>query len=45
MKIYNFIYLIPFDGIGGVEVAARTLPRGRVNNLNIDLRYIFYENL
>ena len=37
----NVVYLIPFDGIGGVEIAASTLQKYRNSFMNINVQYIF----
>jgi glycosyltransferase involved in cell wall biosynthesis len=37
----NVVYLIPFDGIGGVEIAAATLQKYRNRFMNINVQYIF----
>jgi glycosyltransferase involved in cell wall biosynthesis len=36
----RIVHLIPYDSIGGVEVAARSLPTGRHGNLNFKRQYL-----
>lgn len=41
--MFKVIHLIPYDGIGGVEAAARTMADANEPDLTFQLRYIFPE--
>jgi len=38
---YSFVHIIPFDGVGGVEVAARSMGCIRQGSIDYRLRFIF----
>lgn len=37
----NVVHLVPYDGIGGVETAARSMHRARIAGVDFHVRYIF----
>ena len=38
--MYKIVHLVPYDGIGGVETAARTMKLVQQENLDFEVRYI-----
>lgn len=41
MQVYTVVHLVPYDGIGGVETAARTMTDVNVGNIRFSVKYIF----
>ena len=44
MNLKNIVHLIPYDGTGGVESAARSVPENLREGLNFSIEYIFTKN-
>lgn len=44
MNLKNIVHLIPYDGTGGVESAARSVPENFREDLNFSIEYIFTKN-